>query len=40
MAKITGGALLVRSLLDQGASHVFTLSGNQILPIYEHRQLE
>ena len=35
MAKITGGAILVRSLLDQGASHVFTLSGNQILPIYD-----
>ncbi len=35
MAKITGGAILVRSLLDQGASNVFTLSGNQILPIYD-----
>lgn len=35
MTKITGGAILVRSLLDQGASHVFTLSGNQILPIYD-----
>ena len=35
MAKITGGAILVRSLLEQGASHMFTLSGNQILPIYD-----
>ena len=35
MAKITGGAILVRSLLDQGASHMFTLSGNQILSIYD-----
>ena len=40
MTKITGGAIFVRSMLEQGASHVFTLFGNQILPIYDHRQLE
>ncbi len=35
MAKITGGQIVVRSLLDHGATCVFTLSGNYILPIYD-----
>jgi len=31
----TGAALLVETLVENGVKHVFSLSGNQILPIYD-----
>ena len=35
MAEETGGTLLVEALLGQGMSHLFTVSGGQILPAYD-----
>jgi acetolactate synthase-1/2/3 large subunit len=35
MAEVTGGALVVEALLEQGVSHLFTVSGGQILPAYD-----
>src|SRR5215218_365683 len=35
MATVNGAALLARSLARAGAGPIFTLSGNQILPVYE-----
>ncbi len=35
MARISGGAVLVRSLLSHGAECVFTLCGNHLLSIYD-----
>ncbi|HEY7676637.1 MAG TPA: thiamine pyrophosphate-binding protein [Candidatus Methylomirabilis sp.] len=35
MAEATGGTLLVEALLRQGVSHLFTVSGGQILPAYD-----
>jgi len=32
---VTGGGLLVEALLGQGVSHLFTVSGGQILPAYD-----
>ena len=35
MGDVTGGGLLVEALLGQGVSHLFTVSGGQILPAYD-----
>ena len=35
MTEATGGTLLVDALLGQGVSHLFTVSGGQILPAYD-----
>lgn len=35
MAAVTGAALLARALADAGVGPIFTLSGNQVLPIYD-----
>src|SRR5512142_2761756 len=35
MARISGGAVLVRSLLSQRAECVFTLCGNHLLSVYD-----
>src|SRR5437762_10672696 len=35
MAELTGGDLVARVLAQAGVSHVFTLCGGHILPIYD-----
>src|SRR5690348_16222120 len=35
MARVNGATLLVRTLRQAGANTVFTLSGHQILPVYD-----
>ncbi|MGI8688510.1 MAG: thiamine pyrophosphate-binding protein [Thermomicrobiales bacterium] len=35
MSEITGGAIVARTLRDLGADVLFSVSGNQILPIYD-----
>jgi acetolactate synthase I/II/III large subunit len=35
MGRISGGAILARSLLEQGADCVFTLCGNHLLSVYD-----
>jgi acetolactate synthase-1/2/3 large subunit len=32
---VTGAELLVETLVAAGVRHLFTLSGNQILPVYD-----
>ena len=35
MSSLTGGQIVVRTLRDLGAQRIFSVSGNQILPIYD-----
>ena len=35
MAELTGGQLVARTVRQAGVSHVFTVCGGHILPIYD-----
>src|SRR5215475_1315146 len=35
MSSLTGGQIVVRTLRNLGAQRIFSVSGNQILPIYD-----